>query len=166
LSIEALEYCKQNGVTVLSFPPKCEHKLQPLDVSVCRPLKTYVNRACGAWVTNHPGHKMTIYDILVIVISSLHLASSSGTIKVGFQGTGICPFNRDTLHDEEFMGVTLQIVLALLWLRQLPTVTMKLERRRLILQYHQNLLQSMKHILLPQRTFVLFLKLDPGRVRM
>jgi hypothetical protein len=68
---------------------------------------------------------MTTYDILVIIISSLYLAASPGNFKVGFQVTGIYPFNRDILHDEEFVGVTLQIDLALLWLQQLPTVTMK-----------------------------------------
>jgi len=96
----------------------------------------------------------------------LHLAASPGNIKVGFQVTGIYPFNRDTLHDEEIMGVTLQIDLALLWLQQLPAVTLNPQRRRLILQDHQNLLQRMKHILLTQRTFDLFLKPDPERVRM
>ena len=129
LSREALEYCKQNGETVLSFPAQCEHKLQSLDVSVCGPLKTYANHACDAWVTKHPGHTMTIYGVLVIVISSLHLAASPGTIKVGFKGTGICPINRDVSHGEEFMEVTLQIDLALLWLQQLPTVTMNLSPR-------------------------------------
>ena len=39
LSIEALEYCRQTGVTVLSFPPQCKHKLQPLDISVCGHLR-------------------------------------------------------------------------------------------------------------------------------
>jgi len=109
---------------------------------------------------------MTTYDILVTVISSLHLAASPWNIKVGFQVTGMYPFNRDTFHDEEFMGVTLRIDLALLWLQQLPTVTIKFQRRQLILQDHQNLLQRMKHMLFPQRTFVLFLKPDPERVRM
>jgi len=164
LSVEALEYCKQNGVTVLSFPP--QYKLQPLDVSVCGPLKTYVNRACDAWVTNHPDHSMTTHNILFIVISSLHFAASPGNIKVGFQVTGIYPFNRDTLHDEKFMGVTLLIDLALLWLQQFQTVTMNPQRRRLILQDHQNLLQRKKHILLSQRTFDLFLKPEPERDRM
>lgn len=104
LSIEALDYCKQNGVTVLTFPPHCSHKLQPLDVSVYGPLKTYVNRACDAWVTNHPGQTMTIYDIPGIVNSSLHLAVSPGNIKSGFQVSGIYPFNRDIFQDEDFMG--------------------------------------------------------------
>jgi L-ascorbate metabolism protein UlaG (beta-lactamase superfamily) len=85
LSIEALDYYKQNGATVVFLPPHCTHKIQPLDVSVCGPLKTYVNRACDAWVTNHPGHTMTIYDIPCIVKSSLHLAASLWNIKAGFR---------------------------------------------------------------------------------
>jgi hypothetical protein len=94
LPVEELDYCKQNGVTLLSFPPHCSHKLQPLDVSVCGPLKTYC--ACDAWVTYHPGHTLTVYDIPVIVNSFLHLAAS-GIF-------GIYPFNMDIFHDEEFMG--------------------------------------------------------------
>ncbi|CAH2016563.1 unnamed protein product [Acanthoscelides obtectus] len=39
LSIDSLDYLKENGVTVLSFPPHCSHKLQPLDRSVYGPLK-------------------------------------------------------------------------------------------------------------------------------
>jgi len=104
LSIEALDYCKQNGVSVLLFPPHCSNKHQHVDVSVYGQLKTCVNRACGAWVTNHPGHTMTIYDIPGIVNSSLHLAASPGNIKAGFHLFGIYPFNRDIFRDKEFMG--------------------------------------------------------------
>jgi hypothetical protein len=89
-------------VTDLSFSPHCSHKLQILDVFVYGPLKTYVNRACDAWVTNHPGHTMTIHDIPGIVNSSLHLAASPGNNNACFLVSGIYPFNRDIFHDEEF----------------------------------------------------------------
>lgn len=103
LSIEPLDHWKRIAVTVLSFPPHYTHKLQILDVSVYRPLKMYVNRACDAWLANHPGHTMTIYDIPGIVNSSLHLAASPGNIKADLQVSGIYLFNRDIFHDE-FMG--------------------------------------------------------------
>lgn len=67
LSIEALDFLKNNGVTVLSFPPHCNHKLQPLDRSVYGSLKHYINRASDAWITSHPGRTMTIYDMPGIV---------------------------------------------------------------------------------------------------
>jgi len=67
-------------------------------------LKTYVNCACDAWVTDHLGHTMTIYNISGIVNSSLHLVASPGNIKAVFQVFRIYTFNRDIFHDEEFMG--------------------------------------------------------------
>jgi hypothetical protein len=39
LLVAALDFCKEKGVTVVFFPPHCSHKLQPLDRSVCGPLK-------------------------------------------------------------------------------------------------------------------------------
>ncbi|KAF2878894.1 hypothetical protein ILUMI_27271 [Ignelater luminosus] len=37
VSIQALDYCKRNGIVLLSFPPHCTHKLQPLDRAVFGP---------------------------------------------------------------------------------------------------------------------------------
>lgn len=60
LSVSALDNFKENGVTAMSFPPHCSHKLQPLDRSVYGPFKKYLNSACDSWITNHPGKTMTI----------------------------------------------------------------------------------------------------------
>lgn len=43
LSIAGLDYCKKEGIFVLSLPPHCSHKLQPLDRSVFGPFKKVVN---------------------------------------------------------------------------------------------------------------------------
>ena len=91
-------------MSVLLFPPHCSNKPQHLDVSVYGPPKTCLNRACGAWVTKLPGHMKIIYDIPVIVNSSLHLAASTENVKAGFQVFRIYPFNRDIFRDKEFMG--------------------------------------------------------------
>jgi hypothetical protein len=104
LSIAALDYRKENGVSVLSFRPHCSHKLQPLDGSVYGPLKTYVNRACDAWIINHPGQIMTIYDLPVIINTSLIFAATPANIKAGFLATGIFPCNGDVFPDEEFLS--------------------------------------------------------------
>ena len=39
LSVDVLQFAKDNGVVMVSFPPHCSHKLQPLDRSVYGPLK-------------------------------------------------------------------------------------------------------------------------------
>jgi hypothetical protein len=95
LSIAAFDYCKKNAVTFLAFPPHSSHKLQPLDRSVSGPLKTYVIRACDAWITNHPGQTMTIYDLPGIVNISVNSIATPANIKAGFLATGIFPYNKD-----------------------------------------------------------------------
>jgi hypothetical protein len=104
LSIAILDYCKENGVTVLSFPPHCSHKLQPLDKTVYGPLKTYVSRACDVWITNHPGKKLTIYDLPGLANMYLNFAATRANIKAGFLATGICPYKRNVFPEEEFLS--------------------------------------------------------------
>ena len=43
LSIDGLTYAKENGIIMLSLPPHCSPRLQPLDRSVYGPLKKHVN---------------------------------------------------------------------------------------------------------------------------
>lgn len=40
-SYTVLKYCKENGVQLLTLPPHCSHRLQPLDVTCFGPFKTY-----------------------------------------------------------------------------------------------------------------------------
>nr|XP_047122952.1 MFS-type transporter clz9-like [Hydra vulgaris] len=60
VSIVCLDLVKENSQTMLSFPPHCSHKLQPLDWSVYWPLKRYYNAACDNWIVSNP-RPMTIY---------------------------------------------------------------------------------------------------------
>ena len=45
-SLSALEYCRNNGIHVVFFPPHCSHRLQPLDVSVFGSFKAALR---GCW---------------------------------------------------------------------------------------------------------------------
>ncbi|GBL92630.1 hypothetical protein AVEN_123801-1 [Araneus ventricosus] len=83
LSIEALNFFKENGVTVCSFPPHCSHKLQPLHCTVFGPFKKYINTACDAWITNHSSKTMNIYNISGIVKTALPQACTPINIKAG-----------------------------------------------------------------------------------
>ena len=96
--VEILDYFKENGVTVLSFPPHCSHKLQPLDKSVYGPLKKKINTACDAWMATHK-HPMTIHYIPGILSISIPLAITPVNIMTGFRATGVYPFNPEVLTD-------------------------------------------------------------------
>lgn len=103
LSIDFLNLCKDNGLTVLSFPPHCSHKLQPLDRSVYGPLKKFVNMAIDGWMVTNPSRTLTIYDIPSIIATALPLASTPINIMAGFRCTGIYPFNSEIFTEAEFL---------------------------------------------------------------
>ncbi|XP_071577142.1 uncharacterized protein [Temnothorax nylanderi] len=123
LSIAGLEFCKANGIVLLSLPPHCSHKMQPLDRTVFGPLKKSVHAQCDNWMSMNPGRTMTIYDIPGIVAKgaitwsaetrkrgnaernpkSLPLAVTYQNIVSGFECTGIYPLNPDIFQEYEFL---------------------------------------------------------------
>ncbi len=102
LSVTAIDFCRSNGIVLLSFPPHCSHHLQPLDRSVFGPLKRYVNTAADHWMRTHPGKTLTIYDIPSLVATALPRAATPSNIISGFVCTGICPFNPDIFEEQDF----------------------------------------------------------------
>lgn len=48
-SLEAIIYVKENGIVILSFPPHCSHRLQPLDVGVFGPFKISMNNVHASY---------------------------------------------------------------------------------------------------------------------
>ena len=63
LSFNVIESARENGIHIVTFPPHCSHKLQPLDISVYGPLKSaYKNE----WNISNPGKRVTIFDLPTI----------------------------------------------------------------------------------------------------
>jgi len=103
LSITVVDFCKENGIVLLSFPPHTTNNLQPLDVSVYGPFKTFYNNSASGWMDTHPGIPISIYDIPLLVKESLPLSATPKNITSGFTKTGIWPFNRNVFTDEDYM---------------------------------------------------------------
>jgi hypothetical protein len=104
ISVASIEYAKNNGIVMLTFPPHCSHKLQPLDRSVYGPFKKFYNSACDSWMLENPGRCMTIMDIAGRVGKAFPQAMSPVNIQSGFRVSGIAPFNRDVFTDDEFLS--------------------------------------------------------------
>nr|XP_023676800.1 uncharacterized protein LOC111848778 [Paramormyrops kingsleyae] len=103
ISVRAVDFCKGQGIVLLTFPPHCSHKLQPLDRSVFGPFKRMVNLASDDWMRGNPGKTMSIYDIPGIVRIAFQTAATPKNIQAGFQCTGIWPYNCNIFQDCDFV---------------------------------------------------------------
>ncbi|KAJ8933044.1 hypothetical protein NQ314_014284 [Rhamnusium bicolor] len=104
LSIEAIDYCRDHGIVILTLPPHTSNRFQPLDKTVFGPFKIYFDQSADNWMLNHPAETITIYDLPELCYKSWDLAATPSNIKSGFLSTGICPYNRNIFKEEDFLG--------------------------------------------------------------
>lgn len=101
-NIETIDYCRENGIVLLSLPPHTSHKLQPLDRSFFKPLKTAYHTECSRWMREHPGRRITVDQIGAIFSTAYCKATTTQNAVSGFKTSGIVPLNRDVIPDSEY----------------------------------------------------------------
>jgi len=87
IGLQAVEFCRDSGIMMVSIPPHCSHRLQPLDVSFFAALKTYYSRACDAWMAHHPGEAITEYHVASLVNGAHQKAANVATAVNGFRAS-------------------------------------------------------------------------------
>lgn len=90
LSVNAIDMAVNHGITMLSFPPHCSHRLQPLDVSVFGPVKKFYVSQSDAWLKNNAGRVLEICHVPSIVDKCLDLGATPKNIK-GFSSDWCVP---------------------------------------------------------------------------
>ena len=103
MSLSVINYCRENGVALLTYPPHTSHRLQPLDISVYGPFKRFYNSAADSWMKSNQGRVMIIYNIPTLVRTALPNAATPRNILAGFESTGIWPFNQDIFSAEDYL---------------------------------------------------------------
>ena len=94
-SVSALSYCREKRIHMLVLPPHCSHRLQPLDISVFKALKSYFNTEANSWHLSNPKcSNMTRSDFESIFVPAWSKIASNADLAIhGFESTGILPFN-------------------------------------------------------------------------
>lgn len=100
--VEVVEMAAKRGIKMLTFPPHTSGRLQPLDLTIFGPFKTFYNQALEAWHTNHPGKTFDIYNVAEAVGLAFSRAFTTTNICSGFRRPGIFPLNRAAFCDDDF----------------------------------------------------------------
>jgi hypothetical protein len=103
LSPEALDKASDAGIVMVTYPPHTSHRLQPLDLTVYGPLKTYYNQAVEAWLLNNKGKTFDIYGIAEALGAAYPRAFTPSNVMSGFKKSGIFPFDEAVFTDEDFL---------------------------------------------------------------
>ena len=53
-NIDAVVRARDKGVIMLSLPPHCTHRLQPLDICFFKPLSTFYSQCIDSWMRDNP----------------------------------------------------------------------------------------------------------------
>lgn len=104
LNIHAINYAIDNGIVIVTLPPHTTSKLQPLDVSVYGPFKTYLRSLQSDFSLMHPNTGITEHMLPEFASKAWIRSATPSNILSGFSATGIWPINRTIFPDEAFAG--------------------------------------------------------------
>ena len=102
ISLQAWDYYRAIGIVVVSLPPHCSHKCQPLDISVFGPLKTAYYKRCDDWMKSNPGKRISQYEVSTLFGDAYCFVASVAKCVSGFKSAGIFPLNSGIFTDEDF----------------------------------------------------------------
>lgn len=111
ITLESVNFCRENGIVVLTFPPHCSHRLQPLDVGIYGPLKAVFKKGLNDFIVSNPGRRPSLYDLAPIFNKAFDKAFSREHILKAFEKTGIAPFNSQVFTEEDFASSTVMVPL-------------------------------------------------------
>jgi len=58
-TLEAVLFAREHGIELLTLPPHCTHKMQPLDTTFFKGLKAAYNSAADNWMLCNKGRRIT-----------------------------------------------------------------------------------------------------------
>lgn len=103
ITINVVLYARANNLIMLTFPPHCSHRLQPLDLTIFGPFKARYRASMNDWMTSNPGKPVTIYNVAQFARDAFYAAFSMNNITSGFKNSGIWPINKNIFTDEDFL---------------------------------------------------------------
>ena len=98
ITLDVVQEACQAGLDLLTLPSHTSHTMQPLDVSVFKPFKTFFKQYRDFWISHNLNQLATKQMLAHWVSLALRRALTPHNIKKGFSSTGILPFNRDAMN--------------------------------------------------------------------
>ncbi|KAH5177126.1 hypothetical protein HBI67_211460 [Parastagonospora nodorum] len=98
LSMDFIEYCDQNRILLMVYPPHSTHTLQPLDVVMFKPLSSAYSAQVASFMERSQGlTSMSKRDFYPMFIAACEASFKKDTILKAFEATGLSPLNPEAI---------------------------------------------------------------------
>lgn len=106
LSLAAVNFCRKNGIYLLTLPPHSSHKMQPLDRGFFGPLKTKFAYECDKWLSSNPGRVIGQTEVAQLVNEAFKKVATVNNATSGFKTSGVWPIDREIFSEEDFAAAS------------------------------------------------------------
>ena len=100
-TLAAITFARSKHIQLLVLPPHCTHRMQPLDTTFFKSLKTAYNNAVDSWMVTNPGRRMSFYDMAGVFNTAFNKPVT------GFRVCGLWPYDSDIFTDDDFAAAML-----------------------------------------------------------
>lgn len=107
ISLPIVNLARDHGIEIVTLPPHCSHRLQPLDVGVFGPFKHYYDIICDDWSKSNAGRAIEIHHVAALADKALDESVNKKNIKAGFRRAGIFPLDRTRFGEKDFLATKL-----------------------------------------------------------
>ncbi|KAJ8913919.1 hypothetical protein NQ315_005717 [Exocentrus adspersus] len=97
LTLQLSQFCARKGIELLALYPNSTHIIQPMDVSVFKPLKTFWRNEVKRWRLENSGDRLRKEHFGKVFEAALNKISRE-CIQNGFKACGLSPFNVENVN--------------------------------------------------------------------
>ena len=103
-NMSLIDKAKTNNVIMLSLPPHCTHKMQPLDRTFFKSLKNNYNHEVHVWMREHRGVALAQIKIPALIKLAYNKSANMENAINGFRVSGLVLPKADIFTDEDFQA--------------------------------------------------------------
>ncbi|XP_064090698.1 uncharacterized protein LOC135204416 [Macrobrachium nipponense] len=127
LNLDTLRFAHDKKILIYYLPPYSSLALQPLDVSVFKPLKAEYRRVYNKILGEISSMDMPEQHLPYILLKSIKEVNIPENIISGFRSTGLVPFNHNAIDTSEFATAEKEEDASAVQLPETSTVTSVVE---------------------------------------
>jgi hypothetical protein len=101
-NLDVVDNAREHSVATVSLPQHSKHKMQPLDVSFMKPLKTYYAQVTETWLVSNPSRVVASFVVCKLFGVACRRAATKEASINSFIKTGLFPCNRSIFQDHKF----------------------------------------------------------------